>query len=65
MKKSVWLVIGLAVIVPGLLEAAEFDFYGIKFGMEKKAVEKIFKMDSQIGAACSIGDFNLAQDSLP
>jgi len=44
MKKALGLLGCFLILTPGVLEAADFDFYGIKFGMAKEAVEKIFKM---------------------
>lgn len=44
MKKTLWLLGFFLILAPGIPEATDFDFYGVKFGMAKEAVEKVFKM---------------------
>ena len=44
MKKTLWFLGFFLILTPGIPEAANFDFYGVKFGMAKEAVEKVFKM---------------------
>ncbi len=44
MKKVLWLFGFFLILAPEAPEAADFDFYGIKFGMAKEAVEKVFKV---------------------
>ena len=44
--KGIPLLLGcFLVLLPGILTAADFDFYGIRFGMAREAVEKVFKID--------------------
>jgi hypothetical protein len=49
MKKTMWLLGCFLILVPGILKAADFDFYGVRFGMTKEAVEKVFRMDGKSG----------------
>ena len=49
MKKTIWLLGCFLILVPGILKAADFDFYGVRFGMTKEAVEKVFKMEDKSG----------------
>ena len=44
MKKTVLPLIIFVFLFPGFLMAADFDFYGIRFGMTKDTVEKVFKL---------------------
>jgi len=44
MKKTVPLLIFSMFLFPGFLVAADFDFYGVRFGMPKESVEKVYKM---------------------
>jgi hypothetical protein len=50
MKKAMLLLIFFAWSFPGVLKAADFDFYGVKFGMAKEAVEKVFKIETKHGS---------------
>ena len=49
MKKSILISVFFLLSVPGFLKAADFDFYGIKFGMEETEVDRIFKITSEYG----------------
>ena len=44
MKKVLLLLGCFLILLPGVLNAADFDFYGVRLGMAKEAVEKVFKM---------------------
>jgi hypothetical protein len=50
MKKILLLLGSVLILIPGILSAADFDFYGIQFGMTKEAVEKVFKIDGTKGS---------------
>jgi hypothetical protein len=49
MKRRVLFLVSFLLLFPGMLNAADFDFYGAKFGMTKEAVEKVFKMEFKNG----------------
>jgi hypothetical protein len=49
MKRTVLFLVSLLFLFPGMLKAADFDFYGVRFGMTKEAVEKVFKMEDKSG----------------
>ena len=37
------------IVVPAAIQAQDFNFYGVKFGMVKSEVERVFKIDSKYG----------------
>jgi hypothetical protein len=49
MKKTLLLLGCFLILFPGTLTAADFDFYGVRFGMTREAVEKVFRMDGKSG----------------
>ncbi len=44
MKKTALLLSLFTFLLPSSLFAADFDFYGARFGMAKEVVEKVFKL---------------------
>lgn len=49
MKKVILLITCFLILIPEMGKAQDFNFYGVKFGMAKSEVERVFSIKSEYG----------------